>query len=390
MLMETGVDLARLRAGRLRRLQAAMRQHDVEACLLFNPANVRYATGATTMTVYCLGSFVRCALVPVEGRPVLFEHPNSMHLFSDIEADVRPFHAWEFYDDAATEAATWARQIVDAMEELGVESRKLAVDKLAPVALRALQHENIDILESGTITMDAREVKTPEELRLFELNGGLVIGMLDAFQSAIAPGVREQDLVAVITDSMLRAGGEYLITRGVASGTNTNPWRQESNDRALEDGDVVFVDTDVNGIEGYFYCVSRTFVCGDRDATPEQKETYRMARDWVERMRELLKPGASYREIAEKAPRLPARFNAQRYECIMHSCGLEDEGPSILYADASQPNPERVLKEDMVVVSEVYLGEPGASFGVKLGDQFLLTADDTKNLSPYPLCTALL
>ena len=94
--MDTGVDPARLRAGRLRRLQAAMRQHDVEACLLFNPANVRYATGATTMTVYCLGSFVRCALVPAEGRAVLFEHPNSMHLFAGIEADLRPFHAWEF------------------------------------------------------------------------------------------------------------------------------------------------------------------------------------------------------------------------------------------------------------------------------------------------------
>jgi Xaa-Pro aminopeptidase len=386
--MDTGVNPVQLRAGRLRRLQAAMRQHDVEACLLFNPANVRYATGATTMTVYCLGSFVRCALVAVEGQPVLFEHPNSMHLFSGIEADLRPFHAWEFYDDAAAEAATWAREIAQAMREIGVESRKLAVDKLAPVALRALQDEGIEVLESGTITMDAREVKTPEEVQLFEINGELVMGMLEAFESAIAPGVREQDLVAVITDSMLRAGGEYLITRGVASGTNTNPWRQESNDRALEDGDVVFVDTDVNGIEGYFYCVSRTFLCGDRSATPAQKEAYRLAQDWLEGMRALLKPGASYREIAEKAPRLPDRFNSQRYECIMHSCGLEDEGPSISYADVSQPNPERVLKRDMVVVSEVYLGEPGGSFGVKLGDQFLITADGAKNLSPYPCCEA--
>ncbi len=388
--MQTAVDPVRLRTGRLKRLQAAMRQHGVEACLLFNPANVRYATGATTMTVYCLGSFVRCALVAAEGKPILFEHANSMHLFSGIEADVRPFHAWEFFDDPATEAAAWAREIVQAMGELGVADRRLAADKLAPVALRALQSEGIEVVESGTITMDAREVKTPEEIELFKLNGKLVLGMLEAFESAVAPGVREQDLVAVITDSMLRGGGEYLITRGVASGTNTNPWRQESDDRALEDGDLVFVDTDVNGVEGYFYCVSRTFACGDRGVTPEQKETYRVARDWVQGMQELLKPGASYREVAEKAPRLPEKFNAQRYECIMHSCGLEDEGPSISYADVAQPNPERVLKENMVVVSEVYLGEPGASFGVKLGDQFLLTADETVNLSPYPLCPALL
>jgi Xaa-Pro aminopeptidase len=74
----------------------------------------------------------------------------------------------------------------------------------------------------------------------------------------------------------------------------------------------------------------------------------------------------------------------------MHSCGLEDEGPSISYADVSQPNPERVLKKDMVVVTEVYLGEPGGSFGVKLGDQLLITADGARNLSAYPFCEAFL
>jgi Xaa-Pro aminopeptidase len=85
------VNAVSLREGRLARLQASMKRYDVDACLLFNPANVRYATGATTMTVYCLGSFVRCALVPAEGRPILFEYPNAMHLFTDIEAELRPF-----------------------------------------------------------------------------------------------------------------------------------------------------------------------------------------------------------------------------------------------------------------------------------------------------------
>src|SRR5512140_200458 len=124
--MDHGVDMAMLRAGRLTRLQAAMRAHDVEACLLFNPANVRYATGATTMTIYCLGSFVRCALVAQQGRPILFEYPNSMHLFSGIEAELRPFHAWEFYDDPSAEAAIWARDITEGMADLGVSGARLA------------------------------------------------------------------------------------------------------------------------------------------------------------------------------------------------------------------------------------------------------------------------
>jgi hypothetical protein len=248
----TYVDGRALREGRLSRLQGAMRKHGVEACILFNPANVRYATGATTMTVYCLGSFVRCAVVAADGRAVLFEHPNSMHLFADIEADVRPFHAWEFFDDPDAEAVIWAAETAAALRERGITGGPVAVDKIAPVAQRALEREGYEVIESGTVTMDARAVKTPEEIALFRATGALTMDVLAAFEAAVAPGVSEQDLIAVITDALLRGGGEYLITRGVASGLNTNPWRQEATDRAMEPGDLVFVDTDLNGIEGSF------------------------------------------------------------------------------------------------------------------------------------------
>ena len=381
----TYVDAGALRRGRLARLQTAMRARDVQACLLFNPANVRYATGATTMTVYCLGSFVRCAVVAADGPPILFEHANSMHLFDAIEAEVRPFHAWEFIDDPEADAAVWAAETAAALREREVADGRIAVDKIAPVALRALEAEGFEVTESATVTMDARAVKTPEELALVRANGALTMDALGAFEAAIHPGVRERDLVAVLTDAVLRGGGEYLITRGVASGPNTNPWRQESTDRAIDPGDLVFVDTDLNGIEGYFYCVSRTFVCGEGRATPEQRDTYRVARDWLASMRELLVAGTTFRDIAERAPALPARFAAQRYETVMHSCGLEDEGPSVSYADVAQPNPDRVLEPGMVVVTEVYLGEVGAPFGVKLGDQYLIAEDGPDPLAPYPL-----
>ena len=40
------VDLPALRAGRLARLQAAMREHDLDVCLLFNEPNTRYQWAA--------------------------------------------------------------------------------------------------------------------------------------------------------------------------------------------------------------------------------------------------------------------------------------------------------------------------------------------------------
>src|SRR5688500_19156203 len=90
-----GVDLERLRTGRLARLQSAMRTHDVDVCLLANEPNVRYATGATAMPVYAMSTFCRCAVVPRDGTPILFEHPNSVHRSARRTPDVRPMHAWE-------------------------------------------------------------------------------------------------------------------------------------------------------------------------------------------------------------------------------------------------------------------------------------------------------
>ncbi len=94
----------------------------------------------------------------------------------------------------------------------------------------------------------------------------------------------ERELLAALAQTgLLRAGGEYLATSTVCSGPNTNPWRAEATDRAIEPGDLVFVDTDTVGIEGYFFCVSRSFLAGDEPSTPAQRDTYRgvarLARD---------------------------------------------------------------------------------------------------------------
>jgi len=384
------IDRARLRAGRLVRLQGAMRAQGVEACLLFNEPNIRYATGASAMPIWSNTTFVRCALVPAAGRPILFEHPNSMHLFREIEAEVRPMHSWEFHDDTRAHASVFARETLAAMRELGVAGGRLAVDRLGTPGFLALEREGIAIVDSAPATTAAREIKTPEEVALFEWNGAILMDMLAGFEGAIAPGVRERDLLAVLAGTLLRNGGEHLATSTVCSGPNTNPWRAQTTDRALEGGDLVYVDTDAVGVEGCFFCVSRTFLCGGGPATPAQREAYHAAHEWLLASRDLLRPGIACRDIAARAPRLPGKFMPQRYEVMIHGAGLEEESPSVAYPGDPQPNGDRVLRESMVLVVELYCGETGGRDGVKLGDQVIVTSEGARLLVPYPYCDALL
>ena len=386
--MRHDVDLEQLRLGRLDRLQRAMRDHDVEVLVLMNEPNVRYATGATAMPVYAMSTFARCAVVAHEGTPILFEHPNSMHRSALRAPDVRPMHAWEFYDDPSAQAAIWADETLAAVRELGASRERVAADRLGTPAFLALLERGVRLQDSARVTQQARRVKTPEEIALFDLNATMIMEMLAAFEQAIAPGASERELLAVLSDVMVRGGGEYLATTTVCSGPNTNPWRAEATDRRLVTGDLVFVDTDTVGIEGCFFCVSRTFPVGT--PTAEQCAIYRASSEWLAEMTSLLRPGVTVGELEEAAPPFPARFAAQRYECFFHGVGLEEENPSLCHPGDVQPNPGAVLEEGSALVVELYAGEVGARDGVKLGDQVLVTAGGHRVIAPYPYSDRLL
>jgi Xaa-Pro aminopeptidase len=388
------IDFAELRRGRLARLQAMMKRHGLPVCLLYGTANIRYATGVDVMGVWTAGTFARYCVVPAEGAPVLFEYKGSLHVSQKLVRDVRPAFTWQFGGtESAAKAREWARSIRAVLQELGLEGEPLAVDRLDTIGFLALQAEGIRLVDSSPATVDAREVKTPEEIQLMILNGGIGDAMLAEFEAAIRPGIREYELLAVLSDALLRRHGEFLFTRLVSSGTNTNPWLTEAHDKIVQPGDLVGVDTDANGYEGYVIDVSRTFLCGDTP-TPAQREAYRVAYDAVTGMRAALRPGLSFAEFAARAPRLPEPYRAQRYPTMAHQAGLEDEGPGIPYVDDDRgPRrilPDREIKPGMVLCLECYAGRSGAPFGVKLEDQVLVTEAGAELLCTYPYDAKLL
>lgn len=388
------VDLDRLRRERLARFQAAMRRHDVAVALLYNPANIRYATGTDVMGVWTAGTFARYCVVPQEGRPILFEYPGSVHVTRRTHGDVRPAEIWAMSGPATpSKARRWAQSVRSVLRELRAEGEPLAVDKLDAAGFHALQAEGIRIADAGPAAEEARLVKTPDEIALFRINGAIGDAVMAEFEAAVRPGVREYELLAVLSYGLLRRHGEGVFTRLVSSGPNTNPWFNEAHGRKVEEGDLVAVDTDMNGYEGYLIDFSRTFLCGDR-AGPAEREAYRVAHDGVLGMGEIARPGMSFREFARRAPRLPEAYVARRYVGMLHHAGLEDEGPLIPYPYGEgyreEEMPEGVFEEGMVLCLECYAGKAGARQGVKLEEQVVMTGRGVERLSTYPFDAKLL
>jgi len=390
------IDFSALRAGRLARLQKMMRRHEIPVCLFYNPANIRYATGTEVMGVWTATTLARYAVVPADGSPVMFEYMNSMHVSEKFVDDVRPAPSWQYKGTEGLAAANmWADQIKSVLNELGYAGEPLAVDKLDGFGFLALQNAGITVSDPSPATVDAREVKTPEEVQLMILNGAAGDAMLAEFEAAIRPGIREYELLGILNKALFDHHGEFMFTRLVASGTNTNPWMSEAHDKVIQPGDLVGIDTDANVYEGYVVDISRTFLCGDI-ASEGQKEAYRIAYDCVNGMRELMKPGMTFEEFGHAAPKLPSEYRNGRYGAMAHQAGLEDEGPGIPYPDDDRKGewgvsfPDRTIQQNMVFCLECYAGKDGAPYGVKLEDEVLVTKDGAVALSTYPFEVKLL
>jgi Xaa-Pro aminopeptidase len=107
-------------------------------------------------------------------------------------------------------------------------------------------------------------------------------------------------------------------------------------------------------------------------------------------MEALIRPGLTCGELASIAPRIPERYVAQRYECMVHGIGLEEENPSVCHPQDRQSNADTVIEEDMALVVELYAGEVGADHGVKLGDEVVVTSHGCRMLCPFPFSARLL
>src|SRR5215831_14248322 len=110
------IDLVAVRGYRLARVREQMAAHDLDACLLVDPVNIRYATGARNMQVFHSRNPARYLFVPQSGPVVLHEFAGCAHLAEGLEtiAEVRPAITASYVaagDAIESVEKAWAEQV---------------------------------------------------------------------------------------------------------------------------------------------------------------------------------------------------------------------------------------------------------------------------------------
>ena len=386
-LREDEIDFDKLRSYRLDRVRNELKKNNIEACILFDPVNVRYALDTVNMSVYNMHNLTRYCFIPVDGPTILYEYFNCEILSKglDLIDEIRPAITWDYFsngDQSELQLKKWVNEINDLSNSY-FKSKKIAIDVINGPAVNELNKKGIQVLEAKKILEQARVIKSSEEIKCMRAALDVadigIIKMRDYLKS----GITEDELWSILHKTNIENGGEWIECRILSSGSRTNPWMQESSNKIIQDGEIVSFDTDMVGPYGYCADISRAFVCGNK-FNEHQKKIYLTAVEQIDYNSRLIKDGVSFREFTEKAWILPEKYYGNRYSVMLHGIGLCDEWPAIRYpTDGGERS--GIFQKNMTITLESYIGEVGGHEGVKLEQQYLVGENGLELMSHHPL-----
>ncbi|MEP1208666.1 MAG: Xaa-Pro peptidase family protein [Rhizobiaceae bacterium] len=383
-------DLDAMRRYRLERLRDQLRKHDLAGIHLYDPLNIRYATDCTNMQLWTTHNPARSAFIATDGPVILFEFHNCEHLsdHTGVVDEIRGCTSWFYFEGGGRSqefADKWANEIADLLRQHGGGNLRCAFDQIDPHGIAPLQKAGVEVVYGEEMMEEARKVKSADEILCMRRAIVTCEVAMAEMESALVPGMTENDLWAVLHAENIRRGGEWIETRLLSSGPRTNPWFQESSSRVIEDGDIVAFDTDLVGPYGFCCDISRTWLAGDGQPTNEQRWLYQTAAEQMRANFEMLGPGVTFRDLSTKSKELPPDCMPTRYGVLYHGVGLCDEYPAIRYSlDWEHHGYDGELEPGMCICVESYVGRHGGGEGIKLEDQCLITETGYELLSTYP------
>jgi Xaa-Pro aminopeptidase len=298
---EQRINFDRLRSARLARTKASLEASELGSLLLFDPNNLRYVT-STAIGTWERDKNIRFALVPRGGDPVLWDFGSAAR-HHQLYCPWLPETSWRAWvspmrgampDETGIPDAL-ATMIYEELRERGLENEPVGMDVPDITTLLALQRKGIQIVDSQPVMLEARKLKTEDELALLDHAAAIVDAAYDEIYRMLRPGVTENQVVAAAMKVLFDLGSEHVEAINAISGDRCNPHPHTFADRLLRPGDQCFFDI-IHSFMGYRTCYYRTFNVSY--ATPSQLDAYKQCREWLDSAIELVRPGVTTDKIA--------------------------------------------------------------------------------------------
>jgi Xaa-Pro aminopeptidase len=387
---EERVDFAQLREYRVARASAALAASECGAFLLFDFYNIRYTT--QTWIGGALGDkMIRYALLFRDRDPILWDFGSAVR-HHQLYSTWLPEENWRpgflgFRGAVAPEAGLMrdaVTEIKSLLTEAGVADAPLGLDIVEPPFLFELERQGIAVRDAQQAMLDARVIKSPDEIMLLNQAAAMVDGVYQDIAEMLKPGVRENEIVALANKRLYELGSDQVEAVNSISGERCNPHPHNFTDRLIRPGDQAFFDI-IHSFNGYRTCYYRTFAVGS--ATTGQHDAYTQAREWMDSAIDAIKPGVSTDVVARVLPRaedfgFPSELAAFGLQ-FAHGLGLGLHERPIISRLNSLANPIE-LEAGMVFAMETYCPAADGISAARIEEEVVVTDYGTEILTKFP------
>jgi Xaa-Pro dipeptidase len=277
-----------------------------------------------------------------------------------------------------------AEEIYDLLKKEGVAHMPLGVDIVEPPMMFALQEAGIEVRDAQQIFLDARQIKSMDEIVLLNTAASMVDGAYQLIADNLKPGVRENEMVGMVNKFLYDNGSDDVEAINAVSGERCAPHPHNFTDRMYRPGDQAFFDI-IQAYMGYRTCYYRTLNVGL--STPGQIDAYKKAREWIDGAINMVKPGVTTDKIAALWP-AATEFG---FENEMEAFGLQF-GHGLGLALHERPIISRLvsfdkpftLQEGMVFALETYCPASDGSGAARIEEEVVVTSDGCKVITLFP------
>ena len=387
---EQRVDFARLRDYRVGRATDALDASECGAFLLFDFYNIRYTT--QTWIGGALGDkMIRYALLARGRPPVLWDFGSAVkhhQLYSpwipeeNYRAGFLGFRGAVAPTVGLMESAV--AEIKSLLVEAGVADLPVGVDLVEPPFLLEMQKQGLTVVDAQQHMLDARVIKSPDEITLLTQAVAMVDGVYQDIFEALKPGVRENEIVALANQRLYALGSDQVEAVNAISGERCNPHPHNFTDRLIRPGDQAFFDI-IHSYNGYRTCYYRTFAVGS--STAPQRAAYQQAREWMDRGIAGIRAGVGTDEVAALLPRAEDFGFGSEMEAFglqfAHGLGLGLHERPIISRLNSMKEPVE-LEVGMVFALETYCPASDGFSAARIEEEIVVTEDGPVVLTLFP------
>jgi Xaa-Pro aminopeptidase len=387
---EERVNFHRLHTYRLARAKQALANAGMGALLCFDNNNIRYLT-STTIGEWARDKVCRYALLTGDGDPHLWDFGSAAahHRLYQPLIQHDHYHAGMLGLRGTVPPSTGfmrkaAEEIKSLLDAQGVGKMPVGVDICEPPMLFALQEAGIKVVDGQQTMLDAREIKSIDEITLLNIAASMVDGVYHTIYEELKPGVRESDIVALANKLLYEAGSDDVEAINAVSGERCSPHPHNFTDRIIRPGDQAFFDI-IQAYMGYRTCYYRTFNVGM--ATPSQRDSYKKAREWMDAALQLIKPGVGTDEIANLWPQAKDFGFTNEMEAFAlqfgHGLGVALHERPIISRLVSLEYPIEI-KEGMVFAVETYCPATDGFSASRIEEEVVVTNKGAKVITKFP------